>query len=45
MYRKCRGYHESVEEQNDKLHDDVETVTTFSYCAMEKNVEVEVKGM
>ena len=23
---KCCGYHENVEDQNEKLHDDVETV-------------------
>ena len=29
--RKCKGYHEYVEDQRKKLHDDVETVTEFSY--------------
>ena len=30
-HRKCKGYHKSVEDQKEKLHDDVETVTEFSY--------------
>ena len=25
--RKCKGYHKNVEDQNEELHDDVETVT------------------
>ena len=29
--RKCKGYHENVEDQKEKLHDDVETVTELSY--------------
>ena len=30
--RKCNGYHhKNVEDQKEKLHDDVETVTGFSY--------------
>ena len=29
--RKCKGFHENVEDQKEKLHDDVETVTEFSY--------------
>ena len=29
--RKCKGYHKNVEHQMEKLHDDVETVTEFSY--------------
>ena len=28
---KCKGYHENVEDQKEKLHDDVETVTELSY--------------
>ena len=26
---KCKGYHKNVQDQNSKLHDDVETVTEF----------------
>ena len=29
--RKCKGYHKNVEDQKEKLHDDVETVIDFSY--------------
>ena len=29
--RKCNGYHKDVEDQKAKLHDDVKTVTGFSY--------------
>ena len=29
--RKCKGYHINVEDQKEKLHDDMETVTEFSY--------------
>ena len=29
--RKCNGYHKNVEDQKVKLHDDVETVTEYSY--------------
>ena len=29
--RKCKGYHKNVEDQKEKLHDDVETATEFSY--------------
>ena len=29
--RKCKGYHKNVEDQKEKLHDGVETVTEFSY--------------
>ena len=25
--RKCKEYHKNIEDQNDKLHDDVETMT------------------
>ena len=29
--KKFKGYHKNVEDQKEKLHDDVETVTEFSY--------------
>ena len=29
--RKCKVYHKNVEDQKEKLHDDVKTVTEFSY--------------
>ena len=29
--RKCKGNHENVQDHDEKLHDDVETVTDFSY--------------
>ena len=29
--RKCKGYHEILEDQKEKLHDDVETVTELSF--------------
>ena len=29
--RQCKGCHENVEEQEEKLHDDVKTVTDFSF--------------
>ena len=29
--RKCKGYHKNIEDQKEKLHDDVETVAEFSY--------------
>ena len=28
---KCKGYHANVEDQKEKLHDDMITVTEFSY--------------
>ena len=28
---KCKGCHKNVEDQEEKLHDDVETVTDYSY--------------
>ena len=28
---KCKGYHQNMEDQKEKLHDDVERVTEFSY--------------
>ena len=28
--RKCKGYHENVEDQKENLHEDVETVTDFA---------------
>ena len=31
IYPKCKGCHDNVEDQEEKLHDDVETVTHFSY--------------
>ena len=30
---KCKGCHKNVEDQKEKLHDVVETVTDFSYIA------------
>ena len=29
--RKCNGYHENVEDKDDKLRDDVETAINISY--------------
>ena len=30
-FKKCKGHHENEEDQKEKLHDYVETVTEFSY--------------
>ena len=29
--KKCKGYHQNIEDQKERLHDDVETVKEFSY--------------
>ena len=36
--RKCKGYHENVEDQKDKLHHDAETGTEFSYLGDRINI-------
>ena len=33
MCRKCKGYHKNLEDQIENLHDDMETVTQFSYLS------------
>ena len=35
--RKCKEHHKNVEDQNQKLHDDVETVTRYSYLGVRIN--------
>ena len=35
--RKCKGCHKNVEDQKEKLHDDVETMTDVSYLGNRTN--------
>ena len=43
--RKFKGCPENVEDQEEKLHDDVETVTDFSYLGDRINQEVDVRQL
>ena len=43
--RKCKGCHKNVEDQEERLHDDVETVTDYHIHAMEYIHEVDVKRL